>query len=96
MSVAVGIAQPFISKAAPLLKAINTSAGTSIPPMAAMPGRVICESEERCPSMTSRLTSSPMTKKKIAIRPSLTQSKRGLAMCSAPKRTSTGVCKKPV
>jgi hypothetical protein len=41
ISVAVGIAHPFIEKSSPLLNAMKIKAGTIIPPNAAIPGKVI-------------------------------------------------------
>ncbi len=50
----------------------KTPSCTIMPPRAAIAGRVILDNEERRPSITSLLTSSPTRKKKIAISPSLT------------------------
>ncbi|MNN57931.1 hypothetical protein D3C81_1729460 [compost metagenome] len=55
-----------------------------MPPMAAAPGRTICDGLDSCPSRTSRLTSSPINRKNSAIRPSLIHNSSGLAIFNAP------------
>jgi hypothetical protein len=67
------MAQPRDATGSSALKNRNTSAGTAIPPAAATPGRTRRDQVDSCPSSTSRLISSPTTRKKIAIRPSLIQ-----------------------
>jgi hypothetical protein len=70
MSVAIGIAQP-VASTPERLNARYTPAGTTIPPTAATSGSMAREKELSSPSTSSRLISSPTTRKKIAIRPSL-------------------------
>ena len=48
-------------------------AGTAMPPIAAAIGMAALRGEASSPTSSSRLISSPTTKKKITIRPSLTQ-----------------------
>jgi hypothetical protein len=71
MSVAAGIAQPWA--AGPGLKARYTTAGTAMPPAAAIPGRRRRDQVASCPSSASRLISRPTNRKNTAIRPSLIQ-----------------------
>ena len=52
--------------------ATNSSAGTTMPPIAATSGRRAARRSANSPVTSSRLTSSPMTRKNIAISPSLT------------------------
>jgi len=71
----MGMAQP--RAAGPLgLKARKTKAGTSAPASAATIGRVARRGSRRRPMVSSRLTSSPMTRKKMVMRASLTQCRR--------------------
>ena len=72
MSVAIGIAHP--SRAAgSWTMAKKTRTGTIIPPAAAATGAHTLRPPRSSPATTSRLISIPTTKKKITIRPSLTQ-----------------------
>jgi len=66
------------------LKKVKMRAGKIIPPSAAIAGSATCVLEESSPSNTSRLTSSPTKKKKIAMSPSLTHKKSGFAMPNVP------------
>ncbi len=59
MSVAHGIAQPRAATASPRLSARKISAGTIIPPNAAMAGSAMRSRLESCPSTISRLISRP-------------------------------------
>ena len=63
----------------------------TMPPMAPTAGSRMLPGFDSSPSMSSRLSSRPTRKRKIAIRPSLTHSSRGLAICSGPTRISTGM-----
>ena len=72
MSVAIGIPQPRLPSP-PTLNTAYMIAGTTIPPKAALTGRIDFSSEESCPTTISRLISSPTTKKKTAISKSLIQ-----------------------
>ncbi len=67
------------------------SAGTTMPPMAAMAGSAAWPKVDSSPRSSSRLISRPTRKKKIAISPSLIHSSSGLSIASAPTRTPTGV-----
>ncbi len=71
-SVAIGIPQPSpVPVPAVITRKIST--GTSTPPAAARIGSAAARGWRRSPTISSRLISSEMTKKKIAIRPSFTQ-----------------------
>ncbi|MNR28871.1 hypothetical protein D3C85_1462190 [compost metagenome] len=63
-------------------------AGMAMPPSAAMPGSTMRAAPRNWPSSTSRLISSPTSRKKIAIRPSLIQ-------CSTVSLSRTGPAWKP-
>ncbi|MNU03152.1 hypothetical protein D3C72_2470740 [compost metagenome] len=65
-----------------------------MPPTAAMAGKVACTRDESAPSSISRFTSSPTSRKKIAMKPSLIQSNSGLLMSRAAMRTCTWVLRK--
>ena len=71
MSVAAGMAQPPFVTGSDQLKSRKISAGTAMPPTAAMPGNITSRGFFSLPSIISRFSSSPMRKKKIAIKPSL-------------------------
>ena len=72
MSVAIGIAQPWLAAgSSTMAKKMRT--GTIIPPAAAAIGAHTLRPPASSPATTSRLISSPTTKKKITIRLSLTQ-----------------------
>ena len=73
ISVAVGMAHPDMFSGLLILIRIYTNAGAAIPPTAAMAGRTIRSKLDNSPSSISLLSSRPITKKKIAIRPSFTQ-----------------------
>jgi len=72
MSVAMGIAQPSASSP-PAVSVRKIAAGSSTPPRAASTGRRATRGSRSSPVTSSRLISRPTTKKKRAIRPSLTQ-----------------------
>ena len=77
-SVAIGMPQPR-EPASPPITARKIKAGRTIPPIAANTGsRAACRVESS-PTSSSRFTSRPTTKKKIAIRPSLTRWRRSSA-----------------
>ena len=62
----------------------NTSAGTTMPPTAAKSGKLAARRSMSSPSVSSRFTSRPTTKKKIAISPSFTQWPRLSAIENCP------------
>lgn len=74
MSVATGIAHARSIPGVPQPTPSATSAGTIIPPIAATIGSTACLNRDSSPMTSSRLSSSPATKKKIASRPSFAQS----------------------
>ncbi len=76
MSVAVGIAQAPPSAAAPPDAARAMTAGTIMPPTAAKTGRVAARRLLSSPVSSSRFSSIPATKKKIASSPSEAQCAR--------------------
>ena len=94
MSVAAGIAQPFASGAAPLVTATKISAGSATPPSAASAGRAAVRRSFSSPVTSSRLISRPTTKKKIAIRPSLTQCWRSSVIDASPMPIVSSVCQR--
>lgn len=67
-----------------------------MPPKAAVIGRRAFLSEERRPINSSRLISSPTTKKKITIRPSLIQWWTDNAYVASPHETPIFVCRSSV
>ena len=73
MSVAAGIAQPRRWSASPAFIAMKISAGTTIPATAAAPGRMRRPQDDKWPTRNSCFTSSPTSRKKSAISPSLIQ-----------------------
>ncbi len=73
MSVAVGTAHPSIEPLPRVLTSTYTSAGTAMPQRAAITGRAAALASRRSPATSSRLSSMPATKKKIASRPSAAQ-----------------------
>ena len=93
MSVAMGIPHPS-TPAPPAFTARKITAGTIMPPRAAMPGSTAADRSRSSPATSSRLISRPTTKKKMAIRPSLTQWTRSSLMRKSPKATVTSVCQK--
>ncbi len=72
MSVAMGMPQPRWPMP-PAFTSRYSAAGNSIPPTAASTGSAAFRRDASSPTMISRFTSRPMTKKNIAIRPSLIQ-----------------------
>ncbi len=77
MSVAVGTGQPFArpSPKPPVAPTTprNTTAGTAMPPIAAMPGTTAFENESSDPSVSSCFSSIATMKKNTASSPSLIQ-----------------------
>ena len=82
MSVATGIAHAPPSAAAPHDTASATSAGTTMPPTAANTGSDAARRSASSPTVSSRLTSMPAMKKKIASSPSAAQSPSVRSRCS--------------
>ena len=74
MSVAIGMPQP--RALSPPAIARYSSAGTTMPPIAASTGRIAARSWRSSPVTSSRLISSPTTRKNNAISPSFTQNFR--------------------
>jgi hypothetical protein len=72
MSVAMGILHPS-PPAPPAVSATKIAAGRIAPPSAAKTGSAAALRSRNSPVTNSRLISSPTTKKKMAMRPSLTQ-----------------------
>ena len=72
MSVATGMPQPELP-GPPALMITKIPAGTTMPPSAATIGSAAWRRSRSSPCTASRLISSPMTKKKITIKPSLIQ-----------------------
>ncbi|OLT17544.1 hypothetical protein BJF80_16695 [Serinicoccus sp. CUA-874] len=68
----------------PAFRATKIRAGTIIPPRAAITGAATRRRSRRSPTSNSRRISSPATKKKMAIRPSLTQSRRVWTRSTGP------------
>ena len=60
----------------PPITARKISAGRTIPPIAAKRGSRAAARVDSSPTVSSRFTSRPTTKKKIAMRPSLTRWRR--------------------
>lgn len=60
-------------------------AGQTIPPKAARAGKVIFLTFDKWPSINSCLSSRPIEKKKIEIKPSLIHNKRGFISSKVPK-----------
>jgi hypothetical protein len=71
------------------------SAGTTMPPTAAIAGSIARRTLESSPFSSSRLISRPTRKKNTAISPSLIHSSNGLSSASTPTRTLTGVSSRP-
>jgi hypothetical protein len=67
------------------------AAGTTMPPTAAAIGRTAWRGSPSSPWTISRFTSRPMTKKKIAIRPSLIQCASEWRIWKEPISNPTGV-----
>ncbi len=84
MSVAMGIAQPSSPLPLPTLMATNRSAGTTIPPTAATAGRAARLRSRSSPVTSSRLISSPTTKKKMVMSASFTQCTNDSVIARSP------------
>ena len=93
ISVAAGIAQPAEAPSVPLVTIKYTIAGAAMPPTAAPRGRKAWRMSDKCPTINSRLISKPIKKKKMAINPSLTHSKKGLSITIGPTPKTTFVRK---
>ena len=93
MSVAMGMPHPS-TPTPPAFTARKMTAGTIIPPSAAMPGRTAADFSRSSPATSSRLISRPTTKKKMAIRPSFTQWVRSSRTEKLPMVTAISVCQK--
>ena len=61
-----------------------------MPPIAAMPGEIILEKLDNSPSNISLFNSKPITKKNIAINPSLTQCSTDLDNVNSPISIDSG------
>ena len=66
-------------------------AGATMPPIAAIAGKTILSKLDNSPSKISLFSSSPITKKKIAISPSLTQWDIVLVKLNSPRLIGTSV-----
>lgn len=72
MSVAHGIAQPCSATGSALFSEAWMTAGPAIPPSAASVGSIMRARLFSCPTVSSRLSSMPTSRKKMAMRKSLT------------------------
>jgi hypothetical protein len=72
MSVAIGMPHPR-ENSPPPDTTMNSTAGATMPPSAATAGSSAARGSRSSPMTSSRLISNPIRKKKIAMRPSLTQ-----------------------
>ena len=91
MSVAIGIPQP--RALSPPAIARYSSAGTTMPPIAASTGRIAARSWRSSPVTSSRLISNPTTRKNNAISPSFTQNFRSSSRSmNEPTCTVNSVC----
>jgi hypothetical protein len=82
-SVAIGMPHPPASPE-PAVSPANIRAGTTTPPRAANVGSSAACRVDSSPSTSSRFTSSPMTRKKIVIRPSFTTWSRSSVCDQSP------------
>ncbi|MPM75667.1 hypothetical protein SDC9_122661 [bioreactor metagenome] len=83
ISVAIGIPHPFWL-IVPAFKALYKSAGSTMPPKAAIIGSAAFLRDESSPTTISLLISRPTTKKKTAMRASLTQWRRVISILKLP------------
>ena len=84
-AVSVDIAAPHApAPSPPALKARKISTGSDAPPIAAATGTVIRPRSRSSPTSSSRLASSPTTRKKNVIRPWLIQWRRSSAIPLSP------------
>jgi hypothetical protein len=90
MSVAIGIPQPWIS-GVPGLSTAYSRAGTAMPPNAATIATAARRGSRNSPPTISYLISRPTTKKKTAMRASLTQCRRSSARTNRPTSMVTSV-----
>ena len=95
MSVATGMPQPRLADV-PAVIARKISAGTIMPPAAAIAGRAARRGSRSSPSTSSRLISSPTTKKKSVIKPLLIHSCSVRSSVWLPRLTATCVDQKSV
>jgi hypothetical protein len=88
MSVATGMAHACPAPGAPALMARASSAGTIMPPSAAITGSVADLRSASSPTTSSRFSSRPATKKNTANRPSLAQvpTVRSRPIAAGPRR----------
>lgn len=94
MSVAMGMPQPRAA-GSPHWSARYRPAGTTMPPSAAATGRAARRASRSSPMTSSRFTSSPTTKKKTAINPSLIQWRSEWLIWKEPTPTVSVVFQKP-
>ncbi|MNC99261.1 hypothetical protein D3C83_174860 [compost metagenome] len=69
------------------------AAGASMPPTAHSTGNSACDMFDNSPSRNSRFSSSPTSRKNIAINPSLIQCSSGLCRSRMPMRIWIGTWK---
>ncbi len=102
MSVAAGIAQPLsVAGSLQLMRDVDQRRHGHAARAQRTTGRAICEGCDSAPSTTSRLISSPTSRKNTAIRPSLIHSRTGLFSTIGPSekpkrirsRSSTALAK---
>ena len=91
MSVAIGIPHP-LTPSPPALNATKISAGTIMPPSAAIAGSATARRSRSSPVTSSRLISMPTTKKNTAINKSLTTWARSWSNTYDPSSNRTVVC----
>ena len=90
MSVAIAIPQPR-APSPPALTSRKISAGRIIPPSAASTGTRTVRRSRSSPTVTSRVTSRPTTRKNSAISPSSTQCRRSMVSSAEPTRIPASV-----
>ncbi len=93
MSVDIAAPQPF-APGPPALIARKIAIGTRMPPSAATTGIAMRLRSRSCPRSSSRLASSPTTRKNSVMRPWLTHSRRSIAMPESPMRIDIWVVQK--
>ena len=84
VSVDIAAPQPF-APAPPALNARKIRTGSAMPPSAATSGIAMRRRSRSCPMSSSRLASSPTTRKKNVIRPSFTQCRRSCGDAVVPE-----------
>jgi hypothetical protein len=93
MSVAIGTPHPR-APGPPALNARKISAGTARPPMAAAIGKAARRTDASSPINSSRLISSPTSRKNTTISPSFTQCPSDIAWAWPAKLTESVACQK--